>query len=119
MTQSVSSASALRLDGVASDTRRTNTRANLDQAGEQFEAIFVQMMMKSMRSASLGESLFDNNATEQFRDMQDQQFAKTMAAHTPLGIGKAMTDFLSRAQPSSDAAVTPDGQAPDNKETGS
>ncbi|MBR0553109.1 rod-binding protein [Sphingomonadaceae bacterium LXI357] len=62
------------------------------------------MMLKSMRSANLAESLFDNKATEQFRDMQDQQFAKSMAAHTPLGIGKAMTDFLAKAQSASDTS---------------
>ena len=30
--------------------------------------------------------------------MQDAQITKSMAEHTPLGIGKAMTDFLSKSQ---------------------
>jgi flagellar protein FlgJ len=42
--------------------------------------------------------LFDNKGVETFRDMQDAQVAQAMAVAQPLGIGKAMTDFLSRSQ---------------------
>ncbi|MGK6318432.1 rod-binding protein [Sphingomonas sp. DT-204] len=83
--------------GVSNDTSRTASRGNLEKAGERFEAIFVNMMLKSMRSARLADGLFDNKAGEQFRDMQDQQLAESMAAHTPIGIGKAMTEFLAKA----------------------
>lgn len=94
-----SATSALRLDGTAGDTSRLATGENLKAAGERFEAIFVNMMLTSMRKASLGEGLFDTKAVEQFRDMQDTKLAETMASTTPIGIGKAMTDFLSKAQP--------------------
>ena len=85
--------------GVSNDTSRLASRENLDAAGKQFEAIFVKMMLKSMRSASLGEGLFDSKASEQFREMQDGRLAENMAAHAPIGIGKAMTDYLARAVP--------------------
>ena len=90
---------SLRLDGIAGDTSRLATGDTLKAAGERFEAIFVNMMLTSMRKASLGEGLFDTKAVEQFRDMQDTRLAETMASTTPIGIGKAMTDFLSKAQP--------------------
>ena len=83
--------------GVSTDTSRLASKENLEAAGKRFEAIFVGMMLKSMRSARLSEGLFDSKAQDQFRDMQDQQLAQTMAAHAPIGIGKAMTDFLARA----------------------
>ncbi|WNO53671.1 rod-binding protein [Stakelama saccharophila] len=111
--------STVKPDGVAGDSSRLNTRANLDQAGEQFEAIFVRMMLKSMRQANLADPLFDNKATEQFRDMQDQQLAQTMAATTPLGIGEAMTDFLGRAQGSADPVVTRVEPPTDSEDGGS
>lgn len=82
-----------------SDTSRLASKENLDAAGQRFEAIFVGMMLKSMRAAKLGDGLFDSKATEQFRDMQDQKLAQNMAEHTPLGIGKAMTEFLAKAAP--------------------
>ena len=85
--------------GISTDTSRLASKDNLDAAGQRFEAIFVNMMLKSMRTAKLGEGLFDSKASQQFRDMQDQQLSESMAAHTPIGIGKAMTDFLKRGVP--------------------
>ncbi len=75
------------------------TKANLAKAGQQFEAVFTGMMMKAMRQAKLADPLFDSKAIDTFRDMQDQKVVQAMAEHTPFGIGKAMTDFLSRALP--------------------
>ena len=54
------------------------------------------MMLKSMRQANLATPLLDSDSQKQFRDMQDQRTAESMAATTPLGIGKAMTEFLKR-----------------------
>ncbi len=101
MTQPIASVqvpATLKLTGsVSTDTARLGTRDNLDQAGEKFEAIFTKMMLSSMRKAKLADSLFESQALDQFRDMQDQKLAENMAAHTPMGIGKAMTEFLAKA----------------------
>ena len=104
--------------GIATDTSRLASKDNLDAAGQRFEAIFVNMMLKSMRTAKLGEGLFDSKASEQFRDMQDQQLSESMAAHAPIGIGKAMTEFLKRGVPTDvnapaapAASATTDGSA--------
>ena len=97
-----------------SDGSRLATRANLDAAGQRFEAIFTGLMLKSMRSAKLAEGLFESKALDQFRDTQDQQLAQTMAAHAPIGIGKAMTDFLAQqgnvADPATPAAANGEPQ---------
>lgn len=89
---------------VSTDTARLGTRDNLDKAGERFEAIFIKMMVSSMRQAKLADSLFESQALDQFRDMQDQKLAENMAAHTPIGIGKAMTEFLAKAGTAIEAA---------------
>ncbi len=97
--------------GISLDTSRLGSAANLKKAGEQFEAVFVGLMMKSMRQAKLGDGLFDSKNSDTFRDMQDKTVAESMAAHQPIGIGKAMTEFLARSQasltPSTDSAGTP------------
>ena len=80
------------------DTSRLKTADNLKQAGEKFEAVFTGMMLKSMRQAKLADPLFDSKAIDTFRDMSDQQVAQAMAQHQPIGIGKAMTEFLKRSQ---------------------
>ena len=83
--------------GIDTGLSRSKTAASLDKAGKQFEAVFTGMMLKSMRAAKLADPLFDSKALDTFTDMQDSQVAKDMAEHTPLGIGKAMTDFLARS----------------------
>ncbi len=83
--------------GIDTGLKRTATKDNLAAAGQQFESVFTSMMLKSMRQAKLAEPLFDSQAIDTFRDMQDHKLVQQMATTTPLGIGKAMTDFLSRA----------------------
>jgi flagellar protein FlgJ len=90
------------------DSSRLATRDNLVEAGQKFEALFIGMMLKSMRQAKLGDSLFESQALDRFREMQDVKTAETMAVHAPLGIGKAMTEFLSRGAPELKA---PDAEA--------
>ena len=99
--------------GIAAGLDRAATKGNLAKAGQQFESVFTGMMMKAMRQAKLADPLFDSQAIDTFRDMQDQKFVQSMAEHTPLGIGKAMIDFLARGLSASDtesasAASTPD-----------
>ncbi|MBO9713903.1 rod-binding protein [Sphingomonas sp.] len=93
--------------GTSGDTSRLNTQANLDAAGQRFEAIFTQMMLKSMRAAKLSDGLFDSKAEDEFRDMQDQKLAQSMAEHAPMGIGKAMTAFLAKAARAGEAEGSP------------
>jgi flagellar protein FlgJ len=98
--------------GISTDTSRLASSANLKKAGEKFESVFIGMMMKSMRQTKLTndeDSLFDTKNMNTFRDMQDKDIAESMAAHQPIGIGKAMTDFLARSQKTlQPGAATPD-----------
>ncbi len=84
---------------VASDTSRLATKENLDKAAAQFEALFINQMLKSARAAKLGDGLFDSEALDQFRDMQDAKLSETIAVHTPMGIGKALAAFLAQNRP--------------------
>lgn len=60
-------------------------------AAKQFEALFVNMLMKSMREASPQDGLFDNQQTKMYTAMLDQQLSQTMASR---GVGLA--DVLTR-----------------------
>lgn len=103
-------------NGISTDNSRLTSRANLKKAGQQFESVFIGMTLKSMRQANLGDGLFDSKNSETFRDMQDKQVAESMAAHQPIGIGKAMTDFLAKSQaslqPTGSATATPVATGP-------
>ncbi|WP_375391867.1 rod-binding protein [uncultured Sphingomonas sp.] len=99
--------------GIGSGLSRTSSPESLKKAGQQFEAVFTGMMLKSMRQAKLADPLFDSKALDTFTDMQDAQAAKAMAEHQPLGIGKAMTDFLShKAAPAQDDLNPPSSEPP-------
>ena len=116
----LSAASAVPTTGISTDTSRLGSRANLEKAGKQFESVFVGMMMKSMRQAHLSNELFESKGLDTFREMQDQKVAQSMADTAPLGIGKAMVDFLSKAQAAAEQAAadsapktdTPPSEAP-------
>ena len=79
----------------------------LGQVAEQFEAVFLQMMLKSMRQASLGEGLFDNDQSRLYQEMFDQQIALDMAKKRQAGIADAMERQLRRdaGEPPPEAAA--------------
>lgn len=60
--------------------------AALKEAATQFEALFINMMMKSMRDATPQEGLLDNQQTKTFTTMLDQQMSQNLARR---GVGLA------------------------------
>ncbi len=58
----------------------------LKLAAQQFEAVFLNMMLKSMRDTTSNDSLFDSEHSRMFVGMMDQQLAQKMATR---GIGLA------------------------------
>lgn len=85
---------------------RQNSPDSLKAAAKQFEALFMNMIMKSMREASPQDGLFDNQQTRMYTSMLDQQLSQNMASR---GVGLA--DVLIRQLSSNQmaTAVTPDG----------
>ncbi|WP_286265352.1 flagellar assembly peptidoglycan hydrolase FlgJ [Thalassotalea atypica] len=63
--------------------------AALKEAAQQFEGIFMQMLLKSMRQAEdvlASDSPFNSQSTKFYRDMQDQQMALEMSTNGTLGL---------------------------------
>lgn len=56
------------------------------QVAAQFESLFVNMMLKSMRQASLGEGIFDSDQSKMYQDMADQQLASDLSSRGGLGL---------------------------------
>lgn len=78
----------------------------LKAASKQFEAIFTRQMLKSMREAKLNEDdLFGSEATDQFREMQDSNFATDLADKGALGIAEMLVKQF-EARVSKKAPVT-------------
>lgn len=83
-----------RLKGAA----KQNDPQALEKVAEQFEAVFLQTMLKTMRQASLGDGIFDSNQSRVYQDMFDQQIALNMAQKREAGIADMMVQQLSRQQ---------------------
>ena len=58
----------------------------LREVAGQFEALFISMMLKSMREASLADGIFDSSQSKMYREMADQQMAMDMASRGGLGL---------------------------------
>ncbi len=69
----------------------------LREAARQFESIFTRMMLESMRSASMGDSLFDSQESGFYRDMFDDQLAVEMSRGKGLGLAEVLVRQLQQA----------------------
>jgi peptidoglycan hydrolase FlgJ len=101
MTSPVASAAAAApVAGNDADT------AKLKAAAKQFEAVFLRQLIGSMRSASLGDGIFDSSETEQFRDMMDAKTAETMAGKGVLGVADLLVkQYGARVNPAAAKAA--------------
>jgi peptidoglycan hydrolase FlgJ len=70
-------------------------KAALTEAAQQFEAIFMKMLLSSMRKAQEvleSDSPFNSESTKFYRDMHDQQMAVELSSNGSLGL----TDLIVR-----------------------
>jgi len=61
-----------------------------DTAARQFEALFIQMMLKSMRDAVPVDSVAEGDQTRFYRDMFDQQIALEMSRGDGIGMRESL-----------------------------
>jgi flagellar protein FlgJ len=81
--------------------------AALAEAAVQFEALFIGLMLKSARDASLGEGILDGEATRQYLELMDQQVALELARKGGFGFGKLIVGELSPLEPGAASAEQP------------
>src|SRR5215831_691019 len=81
----------------------------LKEAAAQFDALFIRMMLKSARAASLGKGIFDSEASSQYLELMDDQVALELARKGGLGFGKMLLEQISprAAQASSGLGADP------------
>lgn len=76
------------LSGLRARANGGDKQGALKAAAKQFEAIFLNMMLKQMRESSFGDPLFDSSASETYRSMFDQQLSLNLSESGSLGIAK-------------------------------
>lgn len=76
-------------------TVRASPQEGMKQASKQFEVMFMQMVLKSMREATPSDGLFSSQEEKTYTSMLDQQQAQSLSGRG-LGLAEAMFAQLSR-----------------------
>lgn len=83
-----------------------DSEGNVRKVAQEFESVFLNQMLKSMRSANevlAQDSPFNSQTTKQFQDMYDQQLSVNLAKN---GGGIGLADMMTRSM-LKDAGKTP------------
>ena len=62
----------------------------LKAVADQFEAIFLEMLLKQARDSKLSDGLFENNQDDNFVQLFDQELAKSSSEKVDIGIAEAI-----------------------------
>src|SRR5215469_13046268 len=99
-------------NGLAADSRaldqlkraaRDDPRQAVKKVAAQFEALFMQMVLKSMRDATPRSGLLDSQEQDVYRGMLDQQIAQQIASKGT-GLSEVIARQLQRNLPGATGA---------------
>lgn len=86
----------------------------LQEVGKHFEALFIQMMLQSMRQASSGDPLFGGKEGELYQDLFDKQISMAMGSQGSLGLADMIVRQLQKniqsQSPAETGAIHPTNQ---------
>jgi Rod binding domain-containing protein len=68
---------------------------DLEAVANQFEAIFLEMLLKQARESKLSDGLFDTDADDNFVQMFDAELAKSSSELVDIGIAEAIIEQMS------------------------
>jgi Rod binding domain-containing protein len=95
-----SGASQVQATGArVADSSRVDKKSKLFEQCQEFESIFVKMMMKEMRnSVDKKDSLLSGGWAEDiYQDMLDDEYSKSMARNAGFGLADQLYKQLSQA----------------------
>lgn len=67
---------------------------NIKEVAAQFESIFFQMMLKSMRDATVESDLFSSDQMDSYQQMFDQQLSLDLSRQGGLGLAQILMEQL-------------------------
>ncbi len=83
-----------------SKNRDTNSDklAGLQSVADQFEAIFLETLLRQARESKLSDGLFDSKADDNFEQMFDQELANSSSKLVDIGIADAIVRQMSKTR---------------------
>jgi len=79
------------------------TEGSIQATAQQFEAYFIQEMMKSMRKTVEKSELLEDGKTEFYEEMMDKELSMLMARRGSLGLGQMLVSQLQKQTSTQDA----------------
>lgn len=78
-------------------TAKDNSAVDKDlyKVADQFEAIFIENLLKQARESKLSDGLFDNNQDDNFVEMFDKELANTSSKLVDIGIADTIIRQMS------------------------
>lgn len=73
---------------------RTDAKSATRETAQQFEAMFLQMMMKTMRDASPKSDLVESAGKDTFEAMFDKEVSMSMAKRNALGLADMLVKHM-------------------------
>lgn len=94
------------LAGLGSLKRQATSdkKAATAEVAKQFEAMFVQQVLKEVRKAKLSDGIMDSSQSDFYQEMYDQQLALHLTKGSGLGLAQVLERQLGAIQP--EAAVS-------------
>jgi Rod binding domain-containing protein len=93
--------------------------AQVQKSGEEFEGVFLSLMLKEMRN-TLDGGFFGEESSDTYGGMFDMFVGQDLAKSQPLGISKILLESYSKNAPAADAAsgdaVSGDAAAPESED---
>src|ERR1700687_1581111 len=99
-------------NGLAALKKDPDSPQAMRAVAQQVDALFMQMMLKSMRDASAAGAESDSNEMGMYQDMFDKQIALTMSQHQGLGLGSLLARQLGAANPATAPTPAPTDTGP-------
>ena len=77
----------------------SSTDNSLASVADQFEAIFIENLLRQARDSKLSDGLFDTNADDNFVEMFDRELANNSSKSVDIGIAQAIIQQMSQYKP--------------------
>ena len=91
---------------------QANPNAALEEVAKQFESLFLHMMLKSMREATIKSDLFGSDQMEAYQSMADQQTALSLSQQGGVGLARVLVEQMQvRGQVPGESEINPANSA--------
>ena len=86
------------LEGMRNQSKfgQIDSEKDMEKVARDFESVFVNKLLESMRKAVPKSGLLDSSALDMYQSMMDQEMAKNMSERKGMGLGEMVYKDLSR-----------------------